>query len=318
MRLIFMCTPDFALPSLEMLRQSRHCLEAVVTRPDRPRGRGKKVLSPPAKEWALRHGIQVFQPGHMKDEAFVHSIKKIKPDLIVTAAYGCFLPLELLQLPPLGCINLHASLLPAYRGAAPIHRAIMDGATKTGVSIIMMSPEMDAGDIILQQSEPIYEWDTAGSLHDRLAQKGAALLVEAIERLAEGSAVLTPQDHGAATYAPPLGPEEEIIDWNRSAAELHNQVRGMNPWPGAYTTFDGKRLKLWRSRPADIKIDAPSAPGTVLEIDRDSMFIATGAGILAVQEVQPQGRRSMAAADFCRGYRIVPGAVLGQEAGDRS
>ncbi len=313
MKLIFMGTPAFALPSLDLLNKTDHNLAAVVTRPDRPRGRGKKLLYSPVKEWALTNNINIYQPERLKDKDFLRSLEALKPDLIITAAYGRILPGEMLKMPPLGCINLHASRLPAYRGAAPIHRAIMEGAAETGVSIISMVPELDAGDIILQQSEPIHISDTVGSLHDRLAEGGARLLLQAIEALAGGTAYFTPQDPQVVTYASPLRPGEEKLDWSRSASALHNQVRGMNPWPVAYTTFFGKRLKIWRSEPVSASGSIIYKPGIVLEVRDEAMYIAAEKGSLAVLEVQPQGKRSMSAGDFCRGYRIEPGFKLGEQ-----
>lgn len=311
MRLIFMGTPIFALPSLELLMKEGFGPIAVVTQPDRPRGRGKKVICSPVKEWAMKHSVTVLQPTRIKGEAFLQNIAELKPQLIVTAAYGRLLPGELLQLPPLGCINVHASLLPAYRGAAPIHRAIMDGAAETGVSIMRMVPEMDAGDILLQQSEPVYDHDTAGSLHDRLAAKGAQLLLQALELLAGGTAVFRPQDHRKVCYAAPLQPDEEKIDWRRGALRLHNQIRGMSPWPGAYTTCGGKRLKIWRTELISAAGLTAGDPGTVLKIRNRAALVSTGEGILALLEVQPEGKRIMAADDFCRGYSIEPGSLLG-------
>ena len=313
MRLIFMGTPAFALPSLDLLLKSGHTLCAVVTRPDRPQGRGKKLLYSPVKEWALTNTINILQPERLKDKDFLRSIEALNPDLIITAAYGRILPEEMLTMPPLGCINLHASRLPAYRGAAPIHRAVMEGASETGVSIITMVPELDAGDIIVQQSEPIHISDTTGSLHDRLAARGARLMLQAVEALAGGSASFMPQDPQAVTFTAPLQPGEEKLNWSLSTAALHNQIRGMNPWPGAYTTFSGKRLKVWCSEPVSASGVAASKPGTVLAIKDDAMHVAAGDGTLAVLEVQPQGKRAMAAGDFCRGYRIEPGFKLGEQ-----
>lgn len=313
MKLIFMGTPAFALPSLDLLLQSGHTLCAVVTRPDRPRGRGKKLLYSPVKEWALTNKISIYQPERLKDKDFLRTMEALNPDLMITAAYGRILPEELLTMPPLGCINLHASRLPAHRGAAPIQRAIMEGANETGVSIITMAPKLDAGDIIMQQSEPIHSSDTAGSLHDRLAERGARLLLQAVEALAGGSASFTPQDLQAVTFTAPLRPGEEKLNWSLSAATLHNQIRGMNPWPGAYTTFSGKRLKVWRAEPVSASSSTVSEPGTVLGVRDDTMHVAAGKGTLAVLEVQPQGKRVMPAGDFCRGYRIEPGFKLGEE-----
>ena len=225
------------------------------------------------------------------------------------------LPEKLLQYPPLGCINRHASLLPAYRGAAPIHRAIMEGAIRTGVTIIEMVPEMDAGNIILQEAVPVHADETAGELHDRLAEKGAALLAQAVEALAAGTAHSRPQDPAAVTFAPPLRPEDEVLDWSRDALSLYNQIRGMNPWPGAYTTCAGRRLKVWRARiPADSPFperDLGAPPGTIICDRGDALYVITGTGPLELLEVQPDGKRIMSAAEFYCGRRFEPGARLG-------
>lgn len=375
LKLLFMGTPAFALPSLERLRQSGHRLDAVVTRPDRPRGRGGRLCFAPVKEWALRHQVAVYQPFRLKEEGFLCRLRELAPDLIVTAAYGKILPPEILALPPQGCINLHASLLPAYRGAAPIERAVMDGALLTGVTVIMMAPEMDAGDIILQEAEPVGATDTAGELHDRLAVKGAALLVRAVEELARGVARPVPQDPAGVSYAPPLRPEEERLDWRRPALFLYNQIRGMHPRPGAYTTFEGRRLKVWRAAPPALatgqspkpgseplhgslpepgsppkpstgplpepvlstepvtgqspepgslppftgQFPKPGAfsksfagplpePGSILGVTGEGLLVAAGDGALELLELQPEGKRSMAASSFYRGCRPPAGA----------
>lgn len=315
LRIVFMGTPDFALPSLDLLYQSRHDLAAVVTQPDRPRGRGGCVTPPPVKKWAMAHGVAVLQPKRLLDASFWNHLEQIKPDLVVTVAYGKMLPEKLLQLPTLGCINLHASLLPAYRGAAPIHRAIMEGATRTGVTVIEMVPEMDAGNIILQEELPVHEEETAGELHDRLAVKGAALLLKAVEALAAGTAQSRPQDPAGVSYAPRLRPEDEVLDWSRDALSLYNQIRGLNPWPGAYTNCAGKRLKVWRARipaqPPILEGDGNAPPGTIICDRSDALFVITGTGPLELLEVQPDGKRIMSAAEFYCGRRFEPGARLG-------
>lgn len=308
LKLLFMGTPDFARPSLEALHVSEHRLAAVITRPDRPRDRGRRVSHAPVKAWALERGIPVEQPLRLKDMSFISRLKQINPELIVTVAFGMILPPEILDYPPLGCINLHASLLPAYRGAAPIQRAVMAGERETGVTIIRMSPEMDAGEIILQQREPIDPGDTAGSLHDRLAAKGADLLLQAVHLLSRGEAHPVPQDPARATYAPPLRPDEETLDWHSGAVALYNRIRGMNPRPGAYTTFGGKRLKVWNAFPG---AGHPGNPGTVVAVDGRSITVAASDGLLELLEVQPQGKRRMSAGSFAAGYRITPGTRLG-------
>ncbi|MEW5785003.1 MAG: methionyl-tRNA formyltransferase [Bacillota bacterium] len=314
LHLVFMGTPLFAVPVLELLRTSRHHLAAVVTQPDRPRARGRRICFSPVKEWAVRHGVEVLQPARLLDDHFWERLRAINPALIVTAAYGKLLPPKLLQYPPLGCINLHASLLPAYRGAAPIHRAVMEGAARSGVTVMEMAPEMDAGNIIMQMEEPIALDDTAGTLHDRLAEAGARLLLQAVDALAAGTATSRPQDPAAISYAPPLRPEEEIIDWHRGAVSLHNQVRGMNPWPGAYTICGGKRLKVRRTAlPEQLpeKAFPPAPPGTIFCTGGKTLYAATGDGPLALLEVQPDGKRPMSGGEFYCGRRFEPGCRLG-------
>ncbi len=316
LKIIFMGTPVFALPSLDAMHSSLHHLEAVVTRPDRPKGRGHRLQLAPAAEWARNKAIDIARPTRMQDRSFQAWLKEKRPDLIVTVAYGRILPPEILNLPRLGCINLHASYLPAYRGAAPIHRAVIEGAQCSGVSIIKLIPELDAGDIIIQEKEPLFLSDTAGTLHDRLAEKGSSLLVRAIDALAEGTAEPVPQDHEQATYAPPLRNDEERLDWNLTPLELFNRIRGFNPWPGAYTTFKGKRLKVWRAAwPEENNSKSKGEkPGTILEAGENSLTVATGQkGALTLTELQPAGKRVMDASSFCCGYRIEPGLRLDGE-----
>ncbi|MFO7951699.1 MAG: methionyl-tRNA formyltransferase [Bacillota bacterium] len=315
LKLIFMGTPAFALPSLDLLANSAHRLAAVVTRPDKPVGRGGKARQSPVKQWVLQHGVEVVQPEKMNDEKFLAWLKEKAPDLIVTVAFGRILPAVILDLPPFGSINLHASYLPFYRGAAPIHRAIMEGAACSGVSIIKLTSELDAGDIIMQEKEAIGSDDTAGSLHDRLAKKGSFLLLQAINALAEGKARPRPQDHRQATYAPPLHPEEEKLNWKLSAFELYNRIRGLNPWPGAYTYFNGKRLKVWRATlPEENTLDTQVyLPGTILAVGEDYLTVAAGKGVLVLRELQPAGKKRMNAGSFCCGYRLEPGCRFDEE-----
>ncbi len=316
LNLIFMGSPTFTLPSLNLLHLSSHRLEALVTPPDKPGGRGRKIRLVPAAEWARKHMVEVAQPSRMKDRSFLAWLEEKNPDLIVTVAFGRILPPEILYLSPLGCINLHASYLPAYRGAAPIHRAVIDGADYSGVTVIELTPELDAGDIILQEKEEISAYDTAGMLHDRLAERGASLLIKAVNALADGTATRTPQDPKQATYAPPLSPDEERLDWNLGALDLYNRIRGLNPWPGAYTTFQGRRIKVWRAARPEEKQTAGNEqpPGTVLAAGEDSLTVATGeGGVLKLLELQPAGKRQMDAGSFCCGYRIQPGSRLDGE-----
>ncbi len=310
-----MGTPAFALPSLDLLNLSSHRLEAVVVPPDRPFGRGGKVRPAPVKAWALKQGLEIRQPGKLSEESFTAWIEEKKPDLVVTAAFGKILPPGLLKLPALGAINLHASYLPAYRGAAPIHRAVIDGAEYSGVSVIEMSSDLDAGDIIMQEREAISPFDTTGMLHDRLAVRGASLLMKVVDALAQGPVKTIPQNQALATYAPPLTPEDEKLDWNCTAVELYNRIRGLNPWPGAYTTFEGKRLKVWRaSRPeTGLSGEQGQAPGTILAVGEASLTVATTDGALTLLDLQPAGKKPMDAGSFCCGYRIEPGRRLNGE-----
>ncbi len=315
LKIVFMGTPAFALPSLDLLFASNHRIAALVVPPDRPSGRGGKVRPVPAKEWALEKRVEVKQPEKITDRGFVSWLEAEKPDLIVTVAFGRILPPALLALPRLGCINLHASYLPYYRGAAPIHRAVIEGAEYSGVSVIKMSPELDAGDIIMQEKENISPFDTAGMLHDRLALRGASLLLKAADALAEGTAAALTQDHDLATYAPPLERQDERLDWNCSAVEIYNRIRGLNPWPGAFTMLEGMRLKVWRAaRPVPGGASSSrAAPGTILSVGEDSLIVATADLPLALLELQPAGRKMMDAGSFCCGYRIEPGCFFGEE-----
>lgn len=325
LKLLFMGTPDFALPSLERLHRSEHLLSAVVTQPDRPRGRKRKLQPPPVKQWAREHGLPVLQPAVLGDETFFQEIAGIAPDLIVVAAYGNILPPRLLELPPHRCINLHASLLPAYRGAAPIERAVIDGVSRTGVTVIELVPELDAGDIILQESLPVSLVETAGELAARLAHAGAQLLEKAVDRIASGKAGRTPQDHGRATHAPPLRPEEGRLDWSGDALSLYNRIRGLNPRPGAYTFYRGRRLKIWRAAPpagSENELEGRSGggalpekapPGAVFSSNNGRLFVAAGdACYLELLELQPAGKQRLSAGEFHRGYRFPVGATLGE------
>lgn len=309
-----MGTPQFAIPSLELIKKSGHHLTGLVTQPDRAKGRGRKVTFGPAKTWALENDLEVWQPASLKDEDFLTWLREKNPDLIVTVAYGNLLNKTLLELPPLGAINLHASYLPAYRGAAPIHRAVIEGAPFSGVSIIFLTPELDGGAVIMQEKEEITLLDTAGTLHDRLALKGARLLVEAINSMAAGTYTKTAQDPKLATYASPLSRLDERLDWNDSALNLYNRIRGLNPWPGAYTLLCGQRVKVWK---AAMVRSGPchrgEKPGTILEVGPDFLTVATGTTPITLLDLQPAGKKLMDAGSFCCGYRIEPGVLLGTE-----
>lgn len=308
MRIVFMGTPQFAVPALKKIASS---IIAVVTQPDRPRGRGHRFQPSPIKEAALALEIPVFQPARIKDEPFLQQLKELAPDLIVVVAFGQILPPALLTIPPLGCVNVHASLLPQLRGAAPIQRAIMNGDTITGVTTMYMDEGLDTGDIIFQEAEEILPDDTAGSLARRLALKGANLLQRTVEAISQGTAPRKPQDSSLASWAPPLTKEEEILDWNEAAINLSNRVRALNPKPGAVTFVGGSRLKIWQARAVSDKITAEK-PGQVLKIDgNDGILVSTGKGALLVQEVQPAGKRAMSATAYACGYRVQPGDMWG-------
>ncbi|MDO9574458.1 MAG: methionyl-tRNA formyltransferase [Candidatus Contubernalis sp.] len=306
--MVFMGTPDFAVPSLEVMIKSKYKLLAVVTQPDRPRGRGKKVIPSPVKKVAQEHGIPVLQP-HKLTADFVQEIKGLAPEVIVVAAYGKFLPKSLLEIPLLGCINVHASLLPGYRGAAPVHRVIMNGEKVTGVTIMYMAEGMDTGDIILQRETEISPQENVGSLHDRLSLMGAGLLGIALQKLAAGCAPKIERDSSLVTYAPPLKGEEEVINWEENAEIIHNQVRGMNPWPGAYTLWEGHRVKIWSS--FVVEHEVKGNPGEIIELRNDSILVSAGRGALSIQELQLSGGKKMSVEDFLRGNRLTTGTVLG-------
>lgn len=306
--IVFMGTPDFAVPSLKIIIDNQYPIKAVVTQPDRPKGRGGKLTPPIVKYEALKHGLHVLQPEKLLGK-FIETLESLKPDLIVVAAYGKILPKKVLEMPLLGCINLHASLLPKYRGAAPIHRAIMNGDRITGVTTMYMAEGMDTGDIILSKETKIKDDETAGSLHDRLALIGRDLLLETIELAARGLAPRKAQNDREASYAPPLKREEEVIVWGKKAVEIFNQIRGMNPWPGAYTFWKDKRLKVWKSEV--VRVETGFNPGEIIELDQEGIVVGTGKGALKLLEVQLSGAKKMSASSFLRGNKLSAGTYLG-------
>lgn len=308
MRIVFMGTPQFAVPALKELAPY---VVAVVTQPDRPRGRGRRLQYSAVKQEAKALGLSVLQPQKVKDEQFLSKLKEIAPDLIAVVAFGQILPPKLLAIPPLGCVNLHASLLPHLRGAAPIQRSIMNGDTVTGVTTMYMSQGLDTGDIIFQEEEEIFANDTAGTLAARLAQKGARLMKRTVEAIQNGTAPRYPQDDSLASWAPPLTREDEILNWKLPAIVLANHVRALNPKPGAATFVAGNRLKIWRAQ-ASLQDFSAGNPGQVLKIQGDAgILVACGQGALLVQEVQPAGKRSMTAQAYSCGYRVQPGDIWG-------
>ena len=310
MRIVFMGTPDFAVGSLQALCESgKHEILAVVTQPDRPKGRGNKLLQTPVKEYALAQGLTVYQPQKVKTPEFVELLHELQPELIVVAAFGQFLSKEILELPKYGCINVHASLLPKYRGAAPIQYAIIKGEKESGVTIMQMDIGMDTGAMLDKVVVPIEENTTMGELHDALREQGAALLLQVIDKIAAGTAVAEPQDDAQATYATLLDRSMEHIDWSKTAQEVHNLIRGFNPAPSTFTKLpNGKSLKIWGSKMTDKS--SAAAAGTVIETGKHSFFVACGEGVLEITEVQPESKKRMPAQDFLNGRGVQEGDLL--------
>ena len=310
MRIVFMGTPDFAVGSLQALCESgKHEILAVVTQPDRPKGRGNKLLQTPVKEYALAQGLTVYQPQKVKTPEFVELLHELQPELIVVAAFGQFLSKEILELPKYGCINVHASLLPKYRGAAPIQYAIIKGEKESGVTIMQMDIGMDTGAMLDKVVVPIAENTTMGELHDALREQGAALLLEVIDKIAAGTAVAEPQDNEQATYATLLDRSMEHIDWSKTAQEVHNLIRGFNPAPSTFTKLpNGKSLKIWGSKMTDKS--SAAAAGTVIETGKHSFFVACGEGVLEIIKVQPESKKRMPAQVFLNGRGVQEGDLL--------
>ncbi len=309
MNIVFLGTPDFALPSLEALIKSPHSISAVVTNPDRP-GDKLRLNVPPVKQLALSAGLKVLQYSNIRKEG-VEDIRNIAPDLMVTAAFGQILSEELLTLPRFGVINVHGSLLPAYRGASPVQQAILNGDSITGITIMRTAYAVDSGDIILQKSTEIKEDETAGELFERLSKLGASALIEAIGLIEKGEAVYVPQNHSVATFCRMLTKESGLIDFSKGTNELHNFIRALNPWPTAYTYLDDKIFKIWRIEKLNSGVNA--LPGTVLVSNsKDGITVQTGDGIAKLAEVQLSGGRRMSGAMFAAGHKELAGRVLGE------
>lgn len=306
LRLLFLGTPGFAVPSLEALLLSRHRVVALVTQPDRPRGRGQKTTDAPVKARAIDAGIPILQPDRLKDPAFLDALTALRADLGVIAAYGRILTDAVLAAPRLGMINVHASLLPKYRGAAPVHRAIMAGEIETGVSIMRVVKALDAGPILATASRPIGPADASDAVERDLAKLGASLLARVVDRFAENRIEETPQDESAATYAHRLTKADGLIDWTRSPRDVHNRIRGLHPWPHAFTYLGGHRLILLRSSTDDAGVQQ-GAPGSILEAAGDRLVVAAGTGALRLLQVQTEGKRPMTAREFMAGHQAVAG-----------
>ena len=308
MVIAFFGTPQFAVPTLEALIASRHKVAIVVTQPDRRRGRGQKVTDAPVKAAARAHGLPVYQPGRLRDPEVTDALRAKAPDAGVVAAYGKLIPADLLSLPRLGMVNVHASLLPKYRGAAPVHRAIINGETETGITIMQVVEALDAGDMLAKSVRPIGPDQTSEEVEHALAEDGARLLLDVLDQIDAGTARAEPQDPAASTYAPRLTKEEGLIDWTWSAQTIHNRVRGLYPWPHAYSFLNGERLILLKTQV--VGGDSSSQPGRV-GITGEAIEVATGEGRIAITQLQPEGRRPMSTRDFLAGHPVQPGTTFG-------
>jgi methionyl-tRNA formyltransferase len=311
LRIAFFGTPDFAVPTLTALLSSRHQVVGIVTQPDRPRGRGQRLQPSPVKDVGLRSGILVLQPERLKTEPFLQAFATLEADLAVVAAYGRILTESLLRRPRLGFINIHASLLPKYRGAAPVHRAVLAGETETGVTIMRIVRELDAGPMLAAARRPIGPNESSVDVERDLAALGARLLVATVDRLSVGPVEETPQDHTQATYAPRLEKAEGLVDWTESAPAIHNRIRGLQPWPHAFTSFNDRRCILLRSELGASETWG-SRPGRIMEIGGDSLTVSTGQGAIRLLRLQVEGGRALSAAEFVAGYHVLPGALFGQ------
>jgi methionyl-tRNA formyltransferase len=307
-KIIFMGTPEFAVPALTALYKSNQNVALVVTQPDRPKGRGRKIIPPPVKEVAINLKYELDQPSSVRTVEFANRIANHKPDIIVVVAFGHIIPKNILEIPKIATINIHASLLPKYRGPAPIQWAIINGETETGVTTMLMDEGLDTGDILLSSKIKILSDDTSGSLHDRLANLSAEVLIQTIERIETGNITPISQDHVQATYAPLLKKNDGRMNWEMPAQTLEAFIRGMTPWPGAFTFHGKKRLKIYKAMP--IIIDTVEPPGTVIKRFPDELYVATGKGALSVIEIQGESGKRLLIKEFLQGYKIAPGTIL--------
>ncbi len=313
MKIIFMGTPDFAVAALDALCRDGREVILAVTQPDRQKGRGRKVIQTPVKVCAEKWGVPVFQPARIREAGAIEQIRSLEPDLIVVAAFGQILPQELLDIPRLGCINIHASLLPRLRGAAPIQWSVINGDTESGITLMQMDAGLDTGDILFQESVPIGPQETGESLYDRLAQLGGEMIVKYLPAIEAGDIHPVPQQDSLSTYAPMLKKEMGEIDWTMPAGQIEQRMRGMLPWPGAYTTLGGHILKIWRARVQTYaQVPAGTSPGTVLYTDKKTICVAAGQEALELLEVQAEGKKRMETDAFLRGTKVSAGDVLGR------
>lgn len=309
MRIIFMGTPDFSVGTMLALQEAGHEIVLAVTQPDKPAGRGKSMQYSAVKQAALEAGIPVYQPERVRESACVEYLKSYEPDMIVVVAFGQILTKEILDMPKYCCLNVHASLLPKYRGAAPIQWAVIEGEKESGVTTMRMDEGIDTGDIIEKVVVPLAADETGGSFFDKLAKVGAKLAVQTVEKIENGTATYTPQDHEQATHTRMIKKQLGEIDWTKRAVEIERLVRGLNPWPSTYTTFQGKLLKIWQTAVLDGP-DTAEAPGTIVAVTKDEIQVQTGEGVLRLLEVQAQGKKRMKTADFLRGHEVKCGEKL--------
>lgn len=306
MKIIYMGTPDFAVYALKSIVEAGHEVVAVVTQPDKPQGRSKALVPTPVKKQAIEYDIPVYQPEKVREESMVETLKEYSPDAIVVAAYGQILPESILNIPKYGCINIHASLLPKYRGAAPIEWSIIDGEEVTGVTTMYMEKGLDTGDMIEKVEVKIEAEDTGATLHDKLAEAGAKLVLSTLDALQNGTATRTRQDDSMSCYAKMLNKELGNIDFNKPACEIERLIRGLNPWPCAYTTLDGKSLKLYKA----MVVDKEGRPGEIIEVTKKTFTVACGEGALVIKNLQPEGKKPMDTASFLNGNKLSTGMML--------
>ena len=328
MRIVFMGTPDFSVPALKALVEAGHQVIAVVTQPDKPRGRGKEVQMTPVKIQAMEYGIPVYQPAKVREASFVEVLKGMEADVYVVIAFGQILPKAVLELPKYGCINIHASLLPKYRGAAPIQWCVIDGERETGITTMMMDVGLDTGDMLEKAVIPIEEKETGGSLHDKLSMAGGDLILSTLKKLEEGTLVRTPQTDEGTCYAKMLTKSLGDIDWNQDAVSIERLIRGLNPWPSAYTMWNGKTIKIWAAdviagreaaeflSESGVPAETGTAPGTVVCSDKRGLVVCTGGGLLSIRELQMEGKKRMDTPAFLRGYPIPAGDVFVKKESD--
>ena len=328
MRIVFMGTPDFSVPALKALVEAGHQVIAVVTQPDKPRGRGKEVQMTPVKIQAMEYGIPVYQPAKVREASFVEVLQGLEADVYVVIAFGQLLPKAVLELPKYGCINIHASLLPKYRGAAPIQWCVIDGERETGITTMMMDVGLDTGDMLEKAVIPIEEKETGGSLHDKLSLAGGDLILSTLKKLEEGTLVRTPQTDEGTCYARMLTKSLGDIDWNQSAVSIERLIRGLNPWPSAYTLWNGKTIKIWSAdviagreaaeflSESGVPAETGTAPGTVVCSDKRGLVVCTGGGLLSIRELQMEGKKRMDTPAFLRGYPIPEGDVFVKKESD--